>query len=98
MKNFPAGLIVQSFFVAGARYFWHLVSLRQQKGKAADFLLEGHSVLQLPLLALRAHLATLGALPHLVRQRRRIHRRLAPKQFRRMLTSYAIGPREVAAL
>lgn len=98
MKNFPAGLILQSFLVSAARYFWHLVWLRRSKGKAADFRLEGHSPLQLPMFVLRAHLATLGALPGLVRQRRRIYRRLQPKQFRRMMASYSISPREVAAL
>lgn len=98
VKNFPASLIFPSFFVAAARYFWHIVSLQQQRGKAADFRQEGHGAWRLPLLVLRAHLAMLGALPRLVRQRRHIRRRLVPKQFRHMLASYSISPREVAAL
>ena len=97
-KTFPVSFAIQSVFFAASRYFWHLACLKKGKGKASDFRLEGHNLLELPLFVLRAHIAAFGALPRLLRQRRRIHRRLAPKQFCRMLNSYSISPHEVAAL
>jgi hypothetical protein len=47
-----------------------------------------------------AHAAVIPELPALLRQRREIRRkaRMRPAQFRRMLASYGISPRQVAAL
>ena len=98
VKNFPAAQAFASVFFAGLRYFWHLVSVGKGKGKAAEFRNEGGGLLELAAIVVRAHLAAIGALPRLLRERRRIRRRLVPRQFRRMLASYSIAVREVAAL
>ncbi|MEO7141870.1 MAG: glycosyltransferase family 2 protein, partial [Bryobacteraceae bacterium] len=98
IRNFPAGMVFQSVFFAAARYFWHLSGLQKGKGKAAEFHAERQSLFALPMVVLRAHLATLRALPRLLRERRRIRRRLVPRQFQHMLASYSISPRKVAAL
>jgi hypothetical protein len=70
----------------------------QGRGKAADFQRDGNSVAKLPLYVLRAHLAVLGHLPALWKQRRAMKRRLTSKQFQRLVRRYSISPRQVAAL
>jgi hypothetical protein len=98
LKDFPIQQAFLSVCFAALRYFWHMTSVVSGKGKAAEFRREGGGLLELPIFVMRAHLAAIGALPRLLRERRGMRRRLAPRQFRRMLASYAIGVREVAAL
>jgi GT2 family glycosyltransferase len=99
-KNFPAGMLVGVPFYSLARYFWHLVSLGWGRGAAAEFRQEGNSPWQLVDFVVRAHLALLGALPRLWRERRRIRRaaRLDAGQFRRLLRSYWLSVKEAASL
>lgn len=100
VKNFPLRDLAAAPFVSLIRYAWHVVYLAAGRGKAAEHAAGGGSALKLPWYVLRAHLALVPQLPHLLAERRRIqkHGRMQPKQFRRMLSSYGIGPRRVAAL
>jgi hypothetical protein len=78
-----------------ARYFWHVVYAIQGRGKASEF----HGAAgQLPIIVLRAHLATLARFPTLWKARRKMKRRFTPKQFRRLIHRFSISPRQVAAL
>lgn len=98
LKSFPARRLLAAPWFSLARYFWHLVSLRNGRGKAAEFRAAGHSASHLPMYVFRAHLAALRSLPRLLRERKRIRRRLTPRQFGRMLRTYSIGVRQVADL
>ncbi len=98
VKNFPMADLVLVPFYSAIRYFWHFVFALQGRGKAADFQRDGNSAAKLPLYVLRAHLAALGHLPALWKQRRAMKRRFTPKQFQRLVRRYSISPRQVAAL
>ncbi len=100
IKNFPASMLLGAPFAALARYWWHAVSILQGRGKAAEFRKQGQSTAVLPLLVLRAHLATVAHLPQLLRQRRKIFRsrRIPTQQFAGLLRQHSISVREVAAL
>jgi GT2 family glycosyltransferase len=81
-------------FYSMARYFWHLAYAIQGRGKAAEFQGGG----RLPIIVLRAYFAFFARIPALWRERRRIKRRLTPKQFRGVIHRFTISPRQVAAL
>jgi GT2 family glycosyltransferase len=98
VKNLPFADLLLAPFCSIARYFWHVVFALQGRGKAADFQRAGNSRTQLPVLVLRAHLAMLARFPILWKQRRSMKRRLTPKQFRRLIRRFSIGPRQVAVL
>ena len=98
VKNFPAQDLMLAPFYSLARYFWHVVYALQGRGKAAEFQREGNSGATLPLYVLRAYLALFARLPRLFRQRRQVKRRLTSMQFHRLIRSFSIGPRQVAAL
>jgi GT2 family glycosyltransferase len=97
-KNFPLLDLLRVPFYATARYFWHFAYALGGRGKAAEFEREGGSLMRLPWYVVRAHMALLGRLPEIWRQRRGIKRRLSSKQFRRQMRRYSISPRQVAAL
>ena len=99
MKNFPAGLLVRAPLVALARYFWHVASIFQRKGSAAEFRRGGGNPLLLIWYVLRALAALLPACPRLWRQRRSIRSRarIASKEFIRLVRANNISPRQVAA-
>lgn len=98
VKNLPMPDLLLAPFYSLARYFWHAVFALQGRGKAAEFRREGNSGGHLLLYALRANLALLPRFPILWQQRRKMKRRFTPKQFRRLIRRFSIGPREVAAL
>jgi GT2 family glycosyltransferase len=100
IKNFPLVPLAGAPFAAVARYFWHVASLLEGQGKAAEFREDGHSPFWLPFLVLRAHLAALFRLPKLLAERRRIFRdkKIGTADFRRMLDRHSISVRKVAAL
>jgi GT2 family glycosyltransferase len=100
LKNFPWRMLLRAPFAALARYFWHLRSLAEGRGKAAEFQRAGHSPAWLPWLVLRAHAAALVRLPGLLRERRRIFasRRISSREFERLLARHTIAVRQVAAL
>ena len=98
VKNFPAPALFLVPVYAAARYFWHVVYGMRGQGATGQFRQEGGSTAQLARLVWRAHWALLGEWRRLWRERKRMKRRLTPKQFRKLLRSYTIGPRQVAAL
>jgi GT2 family glycosyltransferase len=98
VKNLPLPELLLAPFYSMSRYFWHLVFAIQGRGKAAEFQRSGNSAIQLPLILFRAHVALLGRFPSLWKQRRAMKRRFTPKQFRRLIRRFSIGPRQVAAL
>jgi len=100
IKNFPAGMLLGAPFAALARYSWHAWYLLQGRGSAARFRAEGNAGPKMLWYVLRAHVALLGALPRLWRQRRQIRAgaRITPTVFRRLVRSHFISARKVAAL
>lgn len=98
VKNFPLRLLLLNPFLAAARYFWHVIYMAQGKGKAAEFAEHGRAA-SLPWLVIRAHLATIAALPKLLVKRRGIRRsaRIDSTEFVRILRRHWISPRQVAA-
>ncbi len=100
VKNFPLRMLWRVPLAAMARYLFHLRAIRTGDGKSAEFARDGHSVLLLPWLVIRAHLSLLAQLPHLLASRRRIFRarRLSSPEFQRLATHHAISIRQVAAL
>ena len=99
-KNFPLRLLLLVPFAAMLRYFWHLVSLFEGRGKAAEFRRSGRSAAWLPLFVFLAHASAMFRLPSLVRQRRRImaSRRIDSKMFQSLLARHSISLRRVATL
>lgn len=95
-KNFPAAMLWTAPFHTLARYFWHFIYARKGQGTAGAYRnAKGPS---LAALAWRAHLDALRHLPRLREERRKIRRRLTPKQFERLLRQYSIGVRKLASL
>jgi len=99
-KNFPARMLLVAPFATMARYFWHACYLLQGRGSAARFRAEGHAGPKMLWYVLRAHLALLGNIPRLMRQRRKIRAaaRITPAIFRHLLQSHSISCRRLAAL
>lgn len=100
IRNFPWPMVLLIQLAAVIRYFWHLVSLIEGRGKAAEYRESGHSVAFLLFLTLRAQIAAAVRLPRLWRERRRIYRtrRITRHQFRKLLAEYSISLRRVAEL
>jgi GT2 family glycosyltransferase len=99
LRNFPARMLWRVPFIALARYFWHVVCLLRGQGKTAEFAADGNGA-GLPVLVLKAHLATLSHIPRLLAQRRAIEKKayMTPRQFERLLARHSISPKQVAAL
>lgn len=99
LKNFPAAQLAAVPFYSAVRFFWHAFYLVQGHGKAAEFS-RSQAPAKLPLLLVKAWLAVIPALPRLWKERRLIRRRAraTPGQFARLLASYRISLRQVAAL
>lgn len=100
IKNFPLPMLLRVPFATAARYFWHLVSLLEGRGKAAEFRRAGYSASLLPFVVFRAHLSALFHLPGLWKKRRWIARtaRLGSREFQALLHEHSIPVRRVAAL
>jgi len=100
IKNLPLPMLLRAPFISVARYFWHLASILEGRGKVAEYRQAGHSAALLPFLVLRAHAAAIFRLPRLLADRRRITKtaRLTPREFRDLLARYSISIRQVAAL
>jgi GT2 family glycosyltransferase len=100
VKNFPTGLLLRAPFLTLARYFWHVVSVLEDRGSAARFRRERHGVLELGFIVARAHCATLFRARRLWKKRREVRAkaRIAPREFRGLLEQHWITPRQVAAL
>jgi GT2 family glycosyltransferase len=99
-KNFPAGCLLKAPLFALIRYAWHLAFILRDRGAAAQFRKEGNSAFDLVLFVLRAHGALLMNWRSLMRKRRAVRRaaRISPAEFRALLDTHSISPREVAAL
>jgi GT2 family glycosyltransferase len=100
LKNFPARLLWRIPFASAWRYLWHLIALLAGEGKGAEFRQSGHSAALLPFLVLRAYAATLGRLPYLLGERRRIRksRRISSNEFLGLIEKNSISLRGVAWL
>lgn len=100
VKNFPWPMLLWVKAAALVRYFWHVVSILEGRGKAAEYRESGHSVGMLIFLTLRAQVAAVFRLPRLWRERRRIirTRRITREAFRQLLADHSISLRRVAEL
>lgn len=100
VKTFPARELAAAPLVSCARYLWHAAYLLRGRGKAAEHTAGRGSAAGLAWYVIKAHASVVKALPRLLRERRKIQHggRMQPRQFRRMLASYRISARQVAAL
>jgi GT2 family glycosyltransferase len=100
LKNFPAQLLWRVPFASAWRYFWHLIAMVADHGKGAEFRRSGNSAALIPVLVLRAYAATLGRLPYLLAERRRIRgtRRIGSNEFRELIEKHTNSVRRVAWL
>lgn len=98
VKNYPLRLLLWVPVAAVVRYAWHMIFLLRGTGAAAQFAVESRAGWRLPWLVLRAHLALLGHLPRLLRQRHAIASgaRLSNSCFRRLLKRHSLSPRRIA--
>jgi hypothetical protein len=100
VKNFPWAMLLASPFATAVRYFWHVASILDGRGKASEFRQDGQSPLWLVFVVIRAHFAALVRLPRLIKERRRIFRSrtITTAQFRELLEEHFISLKKVAAL
>jgi GT2 family glycosyltransferase len=100
IRNFPWPMLLLVKPASAVRYFWHVVSLIEGRGKASEYKKSGHSVAFLLFLTFRAWAAVTVRLPRLWRERRRIlrTRRITRHEFRKLLADYSISLRRVAEL
>lgn len=97
VRCLPLSWALLAPFSSLVRYFWHLVSILEGRGKAAEYAREEGGALSLAWIVARAHLDALLNLQRLWRQRRRIQ--AGPGSGRRMakvLRQHRISLREVA--
>ena len=95
-RNFPMKAVLLSPFHTLKRYFWHWNLKRKGQGLAAYY--DGSE--SIALILWRAWRDALLELPRAFRQRRQIRSkaRLSAVQFQKLIDSYRISSREVAAL
>ena len=100
VKNFPGAMLAAAPFASLSRYCWHLWFLLQNRGTAARFRAEGNAGVKMAWYIVKAHLALIGSLGRLWRQRREIRRnaRITPAVFRHLMRSYGMSVRKVAEL
>jgi GT2 family glycosyltransferase len=100
LKNFPWPLVMFVKQASFVRYFWHLISLIEGRGKASEFRGSGHSMAFLAFLMFRAWVVAIVRLPRLWSARRRIikTRRITRQEFRKILADHSISLRKVAQL
>jgi GT2 family glycosyltransferase len=100
VKNYPASLLWRAPWATLTRYFWHLISILEDRGSAARFRREHHGLLELSFIVARAHCAMLFRARKLWRKRRavRSHAHIGAPEFRALLERHWIAPRQVAAL
>jgi GT2 family glycosyltransferase len=98
LKNYPVRMLLRAPAATLARYGWHVVGAVQGRGASGQFR-EHSGVFQMAYIVLRAHAALLAYAPRLWRERRAVRRRatIAAAEFEKLLASFAISPREVAA-
>ena len=97
VKLFPMSMLWKVPFLSVMRYLWHLAAIRGGTGVTAEYARTGNP-LQLPWFVLKAHLATLAAVPALLRKRQKVIRKLNGTEFRDLAQRHSISLKQVAAL
>lgn len=99
-KNFPASMIPRAAIGALERYAWSAAAAFRGQGVAGQYRNEGGTAWALAWIVAKAHLASLRSLLSLLRKRRAIRAaaRLTAAEFRELVRSHSISPREVASL
>lgn len=97
VKYFPLREIVLSPAYTAWRYFVHLRGILGKRGASYRFT-ERYPAWRLLLTVLRAELAALGGLPHILAERRRLRgvRTVSGSEFRRLLRRFGATAAEVA--
>ncbi|MFN8094416.1 MAG: glycosyltransferase family 2 protein [Vicinamibacteria bacterium] len=97
VKLFPPGLVLASPAFTLVRLALHGWGALTRRGAAAR-LAERTSLVHLVRVTLRAYASALGALPHVLRERRGLARRrvLSSREFRRLLARHRLTAREAA--
>jgi GT2 family glycosyltransferase len=96
VKDFPISWLLRAPFASLARYVWHLSALWRGEGKAAAFRESGEPAWKLMWFVLKAHGALLLSLPGLLRERRRLIRRISTSAMRELLRRHSVSMHEVA--
>lgn len=96
-KNFPAREILLSPLRTGYRYAYHLAGALSGRGAAGKFA-EEQSIGRLFLATIRAEIAALSGVFHVLRSRRAgsALRRMTPREFRSLLARFSLTAREAA--
>ncbi|HET8548876.1 MAG TPA: glycosyltransferase family 2 protein [Bryobacteraceae bacterium] len=99
IRNLPGRALLRVPFATLARYFWHVWFLLKGRGAAAEYS-RATGAASLVWIVVKAHLAGLGDLPRLLRERRAIQAtaRLSAREFMCLLEQHRISLREVASL
>ena len=97
VKNFPLSWLLAAPFAAVMRYGWHVISMLNGTGKAAEFRDAGEPAWRLAWFVVKAHLALLIALPRLLSQRWAVPRRISSREMCALLKRHSVALREVAA-
>jgi GT2 family glycosyltransferase len=99
VRCLPGGWLAMVPLASLVRYFWHMVSIFEGRGKAAEYADGGGGALNLVWMVVRAHLDLLMSLPGLWVSRRRIQRKPeSGPRMKTLLLRHRIALREVARL
>ncbi len=100
LKNYPFGMLMRAPGETLARYFWHGVSILQNRGTAARFTESQGGMLELAFIVARAHCSVAFRAGQIWKKRRAVRKtaRLKPQEFRELMARYSITARQVAAL
>jgi GT2 family glycosyltransferase len=98
IKNFPLSLLLLVPAASLARYVFQANAVRTNRGTAAAYVRTGHSIGSALAVIARAHWDTLFQLPALLRKRAACARlrKLRPGEFRRLLRTHSISPKDLA--
>lgn len=96
-KLFPVSMLLLVPFYTLVRYSWHAIYALQGRGMAAHYR-AGNPALSLLTHVLRAHAAAIAHVGTLLRERRRVTRRISPREFAALIAANEISPRQVAVL
>jgi hypothetical protein len=98
MKNFPFRMLMVLPLCGTRRYLAHLHAAVTGTGKSAQFRAQGGGFAAMAGIAVKAHLALLGAATRIWRQRGAIRRtaRLSAREFTRLLGLYSTTAGDIA--
>ncbi len=98
VKNLPSRDLWLLPFAGLVRYFWHFVGLLSGRGATAQYHQQEGGGIRLFWYVAKAHGYLLAALPRVLGQRRKMKRRMHPRQLSMILRRHRISLHRVALL